>query len=141
MGEREFGILARVFDVVRLRRRFRLGGYVFMPDHWHALLSPASEDTLPRLMGALKIAASRAINRERHTTGEFWQLRYYDRAIRTVKECNDTLRYMHFNPVTRGLVKKPEDWPWSSIHSFGGPGPVRLHIDALNLPADENTRL
>jgi len=92
-------------------------------------------------MGALKIAASRALNKVRHTQGEFWQLRYYDHAVRTVKEFNNSLRYMHFNPVTRGLVDNPEDWPWSSIHSFGGPGLVRLAVDLLNLPCNERARL
>jgi putative transposase len=140
-NQHEFEILAQAFDRVRDRRAFLLSGYVFMPDHWHALLYPALADTLPRLMGALKIASSRAINRARHTQGEFWQLRYFDRAIRTVKEYQDALQYMHFNPVKRGLVKKPEAWPWSSFHAYGGPGPVRLRVDLLNLPADENTRL
>ena len=40
-----------------------MGGYVFMPDHWHALIYPAPDDTLPRLMGALKIASSQRVNK------------------------------------------------------------------------------
>jgi putative transposase len=141
LTEEEYEILARVFDRTRDRRGFLLGGYVFMPDHWHGLFYPAATDTLPRLMGALKIASSQAINRWRHTRGEFWQLRYLDRAIRTVKEYRDALRYMHFNPVQNGLAKKPEDWLWSSFHSYGGSGPIRLHVDVLDLPADEDFRL
>ena len=58
-----------------------------------------------------------------------------------MKEYRDALQYMHFNPVKKGLVKKPEDWPWSSFHSYGGPGPIRLRMDLLNLPAEETTRL
>ncbi len=139
--EPEFAILAKVFDRVRERRGFLLAGYVFMPDHWHGLIFPASGDTLPRLMGALKIASSRDINRSRQTHGEFCQLRYYDHAIRTVKECQDTLRYMHFNPVSKGLVKRPEDWPWSSFHSYGGPGPIRLRVDLVDLTLEESTPL
>jgi putative transposase len=139
--EQEFEILADILDRVRQRRGFLLSGYVFMPDHWHGLIYPAPGDTLPRLMGALKIAASRAINQSRRTSGELWQLRYFDRAMRTVKEYRDAMQYMHFNPVTKGLVKKPEDWPWPSFHSYGGPGPIRLRVDSLNLPADENFRL
>jgi putative transposase len=108
-----------------------------MPDHWHGLIYPARDDTLPRLMGALKIASSRTINKARHAHSEFWQLRYFDRAIRTVKEYRDALQYMHFNPVEKGLAEKPQDWPWSSFHSYGGPGPVRLRVDLLDLPADE----
>jgi putative transposase len=139
--EGEFAMLAGVFNRVRERRGFLLSGYVFMPDHWHGLIFPAATDTLPRLMGALKIASNRALNRSRHTRGDLWQLRYYDRALRTVKEYRDALQYMHFNPVKKGLVDKPGDWPWSSLHSYGGPGPVRLQIDILDLPAEERFRL
>jgi putative transposase len=137
----EFALLAGVFDRVRQRRGFLLSGYVFMPDHWHALVFPAARDTLPRIMGSLKVASNRAVNRSRHRRGNLWQLRYFDRAIRTVREYRDALQYMHLNPVKRGWVKQPEDWPWSSFHSYGGPGPIRLHIDILDLPADEDFRL
>jgi putative transposase len=139
--EPDFAILAAVFGRVRTRRGFLLSGYVFMPDHWHALIFPAEGDTLPRLMGALKIASNRAISRERRTRGNLWQLRYFERAVRTVKEYRDALRYIHLNPVRRGLVKRPEGWPWSSIHSYSSPGTVRLRVDLLDFPADENFRL
>jgi len=112
-----------------------------MPDHWHALLVPAQDDTLPRLMGALKVASTQAVNRNRDRRGKLWQFRYHDHAIRTVKEYHDALRYMHLNPVQKGLVQRPEDWLWSSVHSYGGPGPVRLPVDDLNLPTNETTHL
>ncbi len=141
LTENEFALLAEVFDRVRRRRGFLLGGFVFMPDHWHALILPAAGDTLPRVMGALKIAANRAINRSRRSSGPFWQARYFDRALRTVKEFHSKLEYIHLNPVKRGLTAKPEEWVWSSFHSYGGPGPVRLRVDVLNLPMDQRARL
>ncbi len=64
-GEQEFALLAGVFGRVRRRRGFLLTGYVFMPDHWHGLIFPAPSDTLPRIMGSLKIASNRAVNRQR----------------------------------------------------------------------------
>jgi putative transposase len=141
LSDAELDAVANVFGEVRKRRRFLLGGYVLMPDHWHALSVPAQDDTLPRLMGALKVASAQAVNRNRGTRGKLWQFRYYDHAIRTVKEYHQALRYMHLNPVQKGLVKKPEDWLWTSVHSYGGPGPVRLPADHLNLPANETTHL
>jgi len=139
--EADFATLADAIIRVRRRRGFLLGGYVFMPDHWHALLFPGQDDTLPRLMNSVKVAWMQSINRRRGTRGELWQPRYYDHALRTVKEYHDTLTYMHLNPVRKGLVQKPEDWPWSSIHSYGGPGPVRLEVDHLDVPADPTTPL
>src|SRR5581483_5941462 len=48
----------------------------------------------------------------------FWQRRYYDFNVRTAKKRIEKLKYMHRNPVKRGLVKAPEDWRWSSYRSY-----------------------
>ncbi len=141
MEDAEFALLASAIDRARERRGFLIPGYVFMPDHWHALILPGESDSLPDVMNAVKVASSHQINRRRRSHGPFWQLRYYDRALRTVKEFRDSLQYMHMNPVRKGLVTKPEDWPWSSIHCYGGPGPIRLRVDHLDLPANEKARL
>jgi REP element-mobilizing transposase RayT len=45
----------------------------------------------------------------------FWQARFYDFNVLTEKNRIDKLRYIHRNPVTRGLVASPEQWPWSSF--------------------------
>ncbi len=41
----------------------------------------------------------------------------------------EKLKYMHRNPVERGLVAAPEDWQWSSYRFYllGEPGPVRVN--------------
>ena len=48
----------------------------------------------------------------------FWQKRYYDRNVRSVREFGVKLRYLHRNPVKRGLVKEPGDWKWSSFRHY-----------------------
>ena len=141
LEDADFECQAMVIGGVRNRRRFLLTGYVFMPDHWHALLLPARGDTLPVLMDAFKVAAMRRIKSRRGTRGSLWQPRYFDEILWTVKQYNETVRYMHFNPVEKGWVARREDWRWSSFHCFGGSGEIRLEIDRLELPADENARL
>jgi putative transposase len=49
---------------------------------------------------------------------QFWQNRYYDFNVFTQAKFVEKLRYIHRNPVTRGLVKKPEDYPWSSFRHW-----------------------
>ena len=137
----DFACLADAIRGVRTRRKFLLAGYVFMPDHWHALIAPNENDTLPQVVDAVKVASMRRINSRRGKRGALWQPRYFDETIWTVKQYNDTLRYMHFNPVERGLVSRPEDWPWSSFRCFGGSGQISLDIDRVELPVGENTRL
>lgn len=58
----------------------------------------------------------------------FWLPRYYDFNVFTEKKKAEKLRYMHRNPVKRGLVESPDDWPWSNWrdYRYGEPGPVRI---------------
>jgi len=51
-------------------------------------------------------------------TGSFWQKRYYDRNVRDAREFSIKLRYLHCNPVKRGLVESPADWKWSSYRHY-----------------------
>ena len=51
----------------------------------------------------------------------FWQKRYYDRNVRDYREFTIKLRYLHRNPVKRGLVNDPADWKWSSFRHYAFP--------------------
>ena len=61
--------------------------------------------------------------------GEIWQRRFYDFNVWTERKRIEKLRYMHRNPVKRGLVVQPEQWAWSSFRSyaFGEARPVRIN--------------
>jgi putative transposase len=48
----------------------------------------------------------------------FWQARYYDFNVPSERKRIEKLRYMHRNPVKRGLVAAPEDWAWSSFRPW-----------------------
>ena len=65
-------------------------------------------------MKSVKQSSMGAVNQRRGTEGELWQPRFFDRALRTVGECNEKVEYIHLNPVRAGLVSHPEDWQWSS---------------------------
>ena len=47
----------------------------------------------------------------------------------TEKKRVEKLRYMHRNPVVRGLVLEPEQWNWSSFRHYatGERGPVLVN--------------
>jgi hypothetical protein len=58
----------------------------------------------------------------------FWQPRSYDFNVYSDRKVTEKLRYMHQNPVQRGLVPLPELWRWSSYRaSFGEEGVVKLN--------------
>ena len=48
----------------------------------------------------------------------FWQRRFYDFNVWSARKQSEKLRYMHRNPVTRGLVSAPELWAWSSFRWY-----------------------
>ncbi len=48
----------------------------------------------------------------------FWQARYYDFNVWSEQKRVEKLRYIHRNPVKRGLVERPEEWLWSSFHHY-----------------------
>jgi len=58
-----------------------------------------------------------------------WQPRFYDFNVWTEHKRIEKLRYMHCNPVKRGLVEEPEQWRWSSYRSYasGEAGLVRVN--------------
>lgn len=51
---------------------------------------------------------------ERHV----WQRRFYDFVVWTKRKRVEKLRYMHNNPVERGLVLEPQQWNRSSYHAY-----------------------
>ena len=73
--------------------------------------------------------------------------RFFDRALRSVKEYYEKVEYIHLNPVRAGLAKRAEEWPWSGGHDYtrGLSATFRpnrtLAIDGVLLPADERGRI
>ncbi len=127
-----------VLERTRRRYRFVVLGYVVMPEHVHLLLSEIRRDSLSAVMQALKLGFVRRMLTPgcalRQTSllsssDRIWQARFYDFNVWTERKRIEKLRYMHRNPVKRGLVSSPEQWPWSSFRFYltGEAGPVRIN--------------
>ena len=111
----------------RVRRRFGLCvyAYVVMPEHVHLLVSEPERGTLAEALKSLKQGVSRRLIGDAE---HFWQKRYYDLNIHSYRQFQEKLRYIHHNPVKRGLCPRPEDWDWSSFRAWatGYEGPVEI---------------
>ena len=104
------------------RQRFGMlvYGYVVMPEHIHLLVSEPAAGVLPKFMQILKSKVSLQARKQRAATAEiphFWQERYFDHNVRNHEGFVTQLRYIHRNPVKRGLCKDPGLWPWSSFNA------------------------
>ena len=122
----------------QVRRRFemRVYGYVVMPEHVHLLLSEPADSKLAAAMQLLKTRVSVCARKEnKRTVGEFpfWQRRYFDHNVRNYEGFVTQLRYIHRNPVKRGLCVAPEDWPWSSFRAWasGQKGVVEVESEMI----------
>jgi putative transposase len=99
----------------RLQYRFAVVAYVVMPEHVHFLISEPNNGLLAGAVQAIKQSVSRKLigNRE-----HFRQERYYDFNVWSSVKRIEKVKYIHRNPVRRGLVERPEEWSWSSFRSY-----------------------
>jgi putative transposase len=82
-----------------------------------------------RLADALK-SLKQSVSRQLITRDHFWQKRYYDFNIRNHSQFLEKIRYIHRNPVKRGLCERPEDWEWSSFRHYATGCEGRVTIES-----------
>ena len=113
-----------------------------MPEHIHLLISEPEKGDPSKVMQAIKQGFARRVLRQvrqRRVGGQqelfasanehVWQHRFYDFNVWSQRKRVEKLRYMHRNPVRRGLVREPEQWRWSSFrnYAYGEVGAVRIN--------------
>ena len=131
-----------VLEQVRKRYEFVVVGYVVMPEHIHLLMSEPQKKNPSTVIQALKLGFARRVlaqARRRRNPSQaslldavpqhVWQKRFYDFNVWSERKRIEKLRYLHRNPVKRGLVASPELWRWSSFRTYflGEAGPVRVN--------------
>ncbi len=89
-------------------------GYVVMPEHIHLLMTEPERSTLSVVLQMLKQNVAHRVS----PGVRFWQPRYYDFNVWSAEKRVEKLKYLHRNPVRRGLVERPEDWKWSSYRHY-----------------------
>jgi putative transposase len=139
-------VFLRALEQVRRRFQMCVFGYVVMPEHVHLLLNEPSSGTIADVIQLLKTKVSvQARKEQKRQAGDdpFWQARYFDHNVRNHAGFVTQLRYVHRNPVKRGLCSVPEDWLWSSFRAWasGEIGPVEIENDWTAMRREANQRL
>ncbi len=115
----------------------RLLAWCLMPNHFHPVLRPHHDGDLSNDMAWLMTAHVRRYHQHYHSSGHIWQGRFRDFPIQEDDHLLTVLRYVERNALRANLVKRAEDWRWSSV---GPPGdgwptlaaaPVRRPLDWL----------
>lgn len=90
------------------KQRWHVRIFLLMPDHLHAILAFAADQSMSRVIGDWKHFQSRA-----HRV--IWQKGYFDHRLRgdeLGEQLGAKLKYIRQNPLVAGLCSKPENWPW-----------------------------
>ena len=140
-------ILREAVHTERQRRPFHIEAMVVLPDHLHALwtLPPDDADYSIRWRNIKRAFTARipddqrpAVFGSRQRQGEqaIWQRRFWEHRIRDETDFAHHVNYIHYNPVKHGLVNRPVDWPYSSIHRAIRQGimPADWGGDSIDIP-------
>jgi len=87
--------------------------YCLMDNHVHLIAVPKNEDSLARGIGQVHRYYTRMINFREGWRGYLWQGRFISYPL-DEQYLYAAVRYVERNPVRAGLVKRAEDYPWSS---------------------------
>jgi len=150
---RACGWFLQALGEAKRKHPFDLWAYVLMPEHVHLILWPRDGTKISAILKGVKLSVAnrclvwaRAHSRsfltrmeDRRPSGavshRFWQRGGgYDRNLRNDREVHEKILYVHLNPIRRGLVRNPEDWPWSSVRAFATGLPEPIPLDLASLP-------
>jgi putative transposase len=89
----------------RDKGRFQLHGFVVMPDHIHALITPAEDQSTAKCIQYIKGGYSFAARQQ--AAAEIWHSGYHDHHIRNADDYNNQLLYIANNPTRRQYEAYP----------------------------------
>jgi REP element-mobilizing transposase RayT len=125
---------------VRDRDDFIVLAWCIMGNHYHLAVRCTSVP-LWRSMASLHTRVSRSYNARYRVYGPFWQGRYKAKLVETPEYLRQLLLYIHLNPVTAGIVERPDDYSWSGhrevVRRFKNP---LVDPDQLLLAFDETRK-
>ena len=89
--------------------------YCLMPNHWHLVVRPNTDEALGRWMGWIGVTHVRRHHEHYHTRGggHLYQGRFKSFPVAEDEHFLTLCRYVEANPLRAGLVKRAQDWAWS----------------------------
>lgn len=127
-GPDDYGFYKDLLAEWARRAEVEVWAWCLMPNHVHLILTPAEPDGLHRALGEAHRRYTRHVNARAGWTGYLWQGRFSS-APMDEAHLLAAFRYLALNPVRAGIVKRVEEWRWSSAraHLRGrGDGLVRV---------------
>jgi putative transposase len=115
-SDRAAQLFVNILYEYRSQGKFRLHEFVIMPDHFHALIAVDPELSIERAMQFIKGGFAFRAGRELAFRAPVWQKGFSEVRILDAKAFENVRRYIHNNPVARGIVANAVDFAYSSAH-------------------------
>lgn len=102
------------------RTQTRLLAYCVMPNHWHLVVWPREDGELSQLVGWLTLTHTQRWHAQRRSagSGHLYQGRFKSFPIAADEHFLAVARYVERNPRRAKLVRRAEDWRFSSLHRW-----------------------
>ena len=101
---------------VKENANFGLYGYCLMDNHIHLLIRESEEIGVS--VKRVSVGYASWHNNRYGRVGHLFQNRYLSEPVESEGYLVHVLRYIHQNPLKANMVKKPEDYPWSSYNDY-----------------------
>lgn len=125
-GPEDYQFLLDLLDETARKFGVAIHAYVLMGNHFHLLVTPQAQDSLPKMMQAVGRRYVRHFNAKHGRSGTLWEGRYKSTLIQTERYLLACMVYIDLNPVRSGLVAHARDYPWSSHGHYIGQKTERL---------------
>lgn len=118
--EGDYAAFERVLTEAVKRSKMRLLSYCLMPNHWHFVLWPHLDGQLSSFTGWLTLTHTQRWHAHRHSTGtgHVYQGRFKSFPCQDDGHFYTLNRYVERNALKANLVKRAEDWRWSSLYRW-----------------------
>lgn len=115
--DKDYMLFEKVLEQAKEKFDMRILSYCIMPNHWHLALYPKKDGSLQLFMRWLSMTHTQRWHSQHKTigSGHLYQGRYKSFLVQEDGHLLQLLRYIERNPLRAGLVKKAEDWEWSSL--------------------------
>ncbi|MEX2115131.1 MAG: transposase [Pirellulales bacterium] len=125
----DFQAFLETLDELKKRKPFELYGYCLLSNHFHLLIRPTGV-SISRILQSLLVSHTQRYHRHYKSGGHVWQGRFKSPVIQDDEHLLTVLRYIEANPLRANVVRRADDYRWSSYRSHGA-GAVDERLDRL----------
>ena len=116
--KKDFEYYLKLIKRYKKEFQFKLFHFVLMSNHVHFQMEPTIDGSISKIMQRLTLAHTWYFNKKYHSVGHVWQGRFKSALIDKENYFLHCGLYIELNPVRAGLVKRPEDWAFSSYNFY-----------------------